>query len=269
MRTLFIFVLLATVSTLSGQSQYPDFQYRWFINPTSGDTLPYRILYPKGYDGTKSYPLVLFLHGSGERGRDNERQLFWGAPLFGDSVIRETYPAFVLLPQCAPDDWWARVERSKDSTGQQLYDFPFYEKPTKSMQLVLELVRHFLSQENVDYQRMYVTGLSMGGMGTLEIIARLPGIFAAAAPICGGGNALLTPIYAPKTSLWIFHGAKDKTVLPIYSQKVYRALLRLRADVRYTEYPEVEHNAWTPTFADPDFLEWMFSKKMEKWGIGN
>lgn len=231
------------------------FQKKQFI--AKGDTLPYRILYPKDYDKNKSYPLVLFLHGSGERGRDNELQLVHGSSLFLAEKNREAFPAFVVFPQCPREGYWSDVEGSEEDRY-----FPFREKPRLSMKLLLALLKRLEQDLNIDPGRRYVGGLSMGGFGTFELLARRPAYFAAAFPICGGGNPLLAPLYAPNTSLWIFHGAKDDIVLPENSQKVVDALQKLKADVRYTEYPEANHNSWDPAFAEPDLLPWLFSNRL-------
>ena len=132
--------------------------------------------------------------------------------------------------------------------------------PSKQMSLLMELHQSILTNEAVDEKRQYVIGLSMGGFGTFDLISRNPKKFAAAIPICGGGNVTITKKYAKHTSLWITHGALDDIVSVLYSQRVYDALKKNGADVKYTEFPNANHNAWDPTFAIPDLLPWLFSK---------
>lgn len=237
------------------------FQKRQFTG-SSGNMLPYRVLFPDNYDPEGSYPLVLFLHGSGERGDDNEAQLTHGARLFADSVSRRKHPAIVVFPQCPAGDSWANI-RSDPSLSKDEWDFPFGDHPTQPLQSVMELLDELSETEAVDPDRVYAAGLSMGGFGTFELLARLPDRFAAAAPICGGGNELLVPLYAGNTSLWIFHGDRDEAVPVEYSRRIYQALREAGAKVKYTEYPDVGHNSWDPAFAEPDFLEWLFSETLK------
>jgi predicted peptidase len=251
MKTTFIvFFILAFIPPLVSQEYLP----RYFT--MGADTLPYRILYPQGYEKSKKdYPLVLFLHGAGERGADNKKQLVHGSRLFADSIGQ--YPAIVVFPQCPENAYWATLEWERPSS---VIEFPLYEKPGKPMEMVIGLLDSLLVSERVDTGRVYLAGLSMGGFGTFELLARRPQTFAAAVPICGGGNSLLAPLYAPNTHLWIFHGAADDIVPVELSQKMYRALQHSGAAVRYTEYPDANHNSWDPAFAEPRFLSWLFSQ---------
>lgn len=222
-----------------------------------GDTLPYRILYPESYDAGKSYPLVLFLHGAGERGKDNEKQLVHGSSLFLEEQNRADFPAFVVFPQCPKDGFWSELTRE----GDQLF-FPFKEKPRKEMRLVMGLLDQLEEEFSLDTTRFYVGGLSMGGFGAFELLARQPRRFAAAFPICGGGNPLLAGLYGPYTSMWVFHGAKDDVVPPSASRNVVKELKAMDADITYTEYPQANHNSWDSAFAEPQLLPWLFSNHL-------
>lgn len=255
-----LFLLGCIVFTsLSGQD-LSIYLKRHYIGE-GGDTLLYRILLPDSYQQGRKYPLVLFLHGAGERGNDNELQLVHGAKLFLNPEVRKQYPAIVVFPQCPKDGYWARVERNAE---RQQWDFPFHETPGRAMGLVLQLLDELVRTEQVDPSRLYVGGLSMGGMGTFELLARQPQRFAAAIPICGGSNPLLAPLYASHTPLWIFHGAADAVVPVALSQKMYEAARKAGGKVRYTEYPGVNHNSWDPAFAEPELLKWLFAQKMKK-----
>jgi predicted peptidase len=234
-----------------------DYEFRQFLRP-AGDTINYRILFPPGYEQSQAqYPLVLFLHGAGERGDDNELQLVHGARLFLDSI--ERYPAIVVFPQCPEDSYWVRLEAEGQIPNRTLV-FPFYETPAPPLQKVMDLLDILLLTERVDESRLYLGGLSMGGFGTFDLLARRPNTFAAAFPICGGGNSLLAPLYAGHTRMWIFHGTKDDVVPAELSRRMYRALQAAGAQVQYTEYPEANHDSWTPAFAEPGFLRWLFQK---------
>ena len=224
------------------------------------DTLPYRLLLPEDYDRSKSYPLVLFLHGAGERGKDNELQLLHGTSLFLKPENRHKYPCLVLVPQCPEESYWASrlYDENKSQHG---YSYDYRNTITKSLRMALELTQKIIKTESVDAQRVYITGLSMGGMGTFEAVAREPNLFAAAAPICGGGDPKGFNGNGPQTPFWIFHGTDDPIVSVDYSREMYKQLKALGWEATYTEYPEVEHNSWDNAFAEPNFLKWMFSKQ--------
>ena len=221
-----------------------------------GDTLPYRILYPAHYDRSQKYPLVLFLHGAGERGNDNQSQLKHGATLFTDPRNRVAHPAIILFPQCPADGFWAPMERVD---GQRIY--PRRPKPTPSMQMVERLIRQYLKDPTVDHTRIYVIGISMGGMGTYDYICRHPRLFACAVPICGAVNEqrLRRARHLP---IRIYHGSADPVVPVTYSRDAYIALkANGSTNVEYIEYPGVQHESWDNAFAEPDFLDWIFSQR--------
>jgi predicted peptidase len=237
------------------QAQQEFFQKKEFI--FKGDTLRYRVLYPAHYDKSKSYPLVLFLHGSGERGNDNVKQLVWGASLFTDSLNREKYPAIVLFPQCPDKESWVTI---KDLTNAK-FDIIDTKEPAKPLGLAKKLVDFYTKSESVDGKRIYILGLSLGGMGTFDLICRYPKTFAAAIPICGAVN-LERLKKVRKMPIRIYNGDSDNSVSPEYSRNAY---IELKAEgsqvVEHIEYPGVGHNSWTPAFAEPDFLKWLFSQK--------
>lgn len=243
-----------------GQTGLEDYQKEIFVGE-NGLTLPYRVLYPKNYDPQKAYPLVLFMHGAGERGNDNEIQLVHGAELFIQKENREKYPAIVVFPQCAEKDYWVEVSRRILSDGTRQREFPFHEQARPSMGLVIELLEQMITKGQVDEQQLYVMGLSMGGMATFELMARFPNRFAAAIPICGGGNPLITRAYAKSIPTWLFHGDADEVVLPNNSRRMYKAIIEQGGDTKYTEYPGIGHDSWTNAFAEPNLLEWLFSHK--------
>lgn len=227
-----------------------------------GDTLKYRYLLPENFDEKQKYPVVLFLHGAGERGDDNEKQLVHGSKLFLDSINK--YPSVVIFPQCASDSYWAVINVSTDKEGKRNFSFPSEGEPTKAMKLVLYLLDSVIQQDFIDKNRIYLTGLSMGGMGTFELVARRPEVFAAAIPICGGGNPELVKNYNPKTAFWVFHGGKDDVVPPINSTIMVKALQQHDFTVRYTLFHDANHNSWDPAFQDPEFLSWLFSQNLNK-----
>jgi predicted peptidase len=235
------------------------FEKKMFVQGT--DTLLYRILYPLNYEPRKKFPVVLFLHGSGERGSDNEAQLSWGADLFLDSAKRAAFPAIIVFPQCPQQNSWAANKRSADSLG---FSFPVDQPATKPMLLVMELMNSLVQNGEANPKKMYVGGLSMGGFGTYDILWRMPDFFAAAFPICGAGNPEKVTAYAKKFPIWVFHGGSDPVVPVANSHLMVHALQQAGAKVKYSEYPGVGHESWKNAFAEPDLLPWLFAQKKKK-----
>jgi predicted peptidase len=224
------------------------------------DTLPYRILFPKNLNPKKKYPLVIVLHGVGERGTDNDAQLAYGPALFLNDTIRANYPAIVIFPQCPKDSYWSNVKIDTVG-GKRKFNFIEGGEPTRAMSALMGMVDQFLDKPYVDRKQVYIGGLSMGGMGTLEILRREPNVFAAAFAICGGDNTNNVKKYAKKVPLWIFHGAKDSVVPFSHSEAVVSALKDAGASPKFTVYPKDDHNSWNHAFAEPDLIPWLFSQK--------
>jgi predicted peptidase len=236
--------------------------YEWGQLQKDGYSLPYRILFPLQYDAAKKYPVVVFLHGAAEKGFDNKAQLNNGGALFLRDSIRQQYPAIVIFPQCAGNDSWLYFETEQDSIGNiKRVRFPYKKEPTGTEALLKALLDSLIASGKADTSRMYIGGLSQGAMGIYDVLARYPGFFTAAFPICGAGNTSLTKKYAGKTALWIFHGEKDPVIDVDYSRTYFKRLKKENADVRYTEYPATGHNSWDKALAEKDLLPWLFSKK--------
>jgi predicted peptidase len=256
---LIVFILLSFTIPAFAQDK-SNYQKHWFMQ--NGDTMPYRILFPLDYDLNKKYPLIFFLHGRGESGRDNEKQLTHGANLFLQDSIRKKFPAIIVFPQCPSDSYWSNVQTISEGTSNGKRGFYFVEDgpPSQAMCLLLGLVENIITRYKVDENRVYAGGLSMGGMGTFELVRRMPKTFAAAFAICGGAHPA-TAKQIRKTSWWLFHGMKDDVVLPIYTQQMEEALKKEKAEIRATYYPNANHNSWDPAFAEPQLLPWLFSKR--------
>lgn len=179
---------------LQGFSQETDlFTKEQFIQ--NQDTLLCRMMLPKDFDDSKTYPLVLFSHGAGERDNDNEKQLTQGSTLFSSEEARAQFTAIVVFPQCPKDDYWANAEVDRITKPITL-KFSKHLKPTKSMVLAMKLLEDLTEKAYVDKNRIYVGGLSMGGKLTFEILYRKQNTFAVAIAICGAGNREFTSIYA-------------------------------------------------------------------------
>ena len=259
----FGFLLLLLTSALCSFSQDKTlFKKHWFIQ--NGDTMPYRVLLPKAYDSTKLYPLIFFLHGRGESGRDNEKQLANGATLFLRDSIRERYPAIVVFPQCPANNYWSNViaETSDSLNSRRTFYFVPNGEPTDAMRMLLSLTDHIVARYPISKRKVYVGGLSMGGMGTYELVRRKPGFFAAAFAICGGAHPA-TAKQLTKTNWWLFHGLKDDVVLPEFTRQMEVALKKGGARVKASYYPNANHNSWDPAFAEPGLMQWLFANM---WG---
>ena len=196
----------------------------------------YLLYLPKDYDSQEKWPLVVFLHGAGERGSDVNAVKKHGPPKLIEAG--QAIPAIVLSPQCPDRGFWQPAALAK-------------------------LIEEISGKTKVDPDRVYLTGLSMGGYGTFALSAAHPEKFAAIAPICGGGD--------PKTAdrikglpAWVFHGAKDNVVTLDNSQKMVDALKALNADVQFTVYPEAEHDSWTETYANPKVWEGLFAQRRKQ-----
>lgn len=175
-------VLLLLWMTIPSKAQNLDLYAKLVFKAQDGTELPYRVLLPAGYDKSRKYPLVLFLHGAGERGDDNEKQLVHGSKLFVTEENRKQYPAIVVFPQCPENGFWSSVQVDRMKKPAE-FRFDYSQKETSSMTAVVELLGKLIKNEAVDGRRVYVTGLSMGGMGTFEMVYRHPEFFAAAMPI--------------------------------------------------------------------------------------
>jgi predicted peptidase len=256
MKKLLLIILAGFINAAQAQD-ISLYEKKLYIS--GNDTMPYRLLLPVDFDASKKYPLVFFLHGAGERGNDNEKQLVHGANFFLKEEVRTKYPAIVVFPQCAENSFWSNVGFKMDN-GQRTFLFQEAGEATPAMKLAQELLRSLIKTYPVAKRQLYVGGLSMGGMGTFEIVRRNPQLFAAAIPICGGGNTA-TASSLKKTKWWVFHGGKDDVVPPQLSEEMVQALKKVKASVKFTLYPNANHNSWDAAFAEPDLLSWLFAQK--------
>ncbi|RFZ83202.1 phospholipase [Mucilaginibacter terrenus] len=253
----FLGVLFLTLSNGVKAQVNSAFDRGSFI--TKKDTLPYRILFPKGLDPRKKYPIIFVLHGAGERGNDNNAQLAYGPELFLNDTVRQKFPAIVIYPQCPKDSYWSNVLIDTNSTGKRQFHFREGGEPTRAMAALIGLVDKMLEKPYVNNKQVYIGGLSMGGMGTFEILRRKPNVFAAAFAICGGDNTNNAKRYAKKVPLWIFHGVKDSVVPYDHSVVMVAAIKEAGGDPKFTSYPDADHNSWVNAFAEPGLMPWLFS----------
>ncbi len=194
----------------------------------------YLVYLPKEYgkDAQKKWPLILFLHGSGERGSDLNKVKLHGPPKVAEA---KNLPFVVVSPQCPDGQWW-------------------------KSDVVATLLDEVLAKYSVDPDRVYLTGLSMGGFGTWQTAIDYPDRFAAIAPVCGGGNRYLAA-GIKNVPAWVFHGQKDKSVPFSASVEMATALRQSGGDVKLTAYPEAGHDCWTVTYDSPQLYDWFLKHK--------
>ena len=195
--------------------------------------MSYLLYLPKDYEKRETWPLVLFLHGAGERGQDLELVKRHGPPKL--IAAGKEFPFIVVSPQCPKKRWWEPIE----------------------LNALLDEVNR---KHKVDRDRIYVTGLSMGGFGSWRMAASTPDRFAAIAPICGGGETHWAKHFS-HLPVWAFHGAKDTGVPLRRSQEMVEALKKKGGNPQLTVYPDAEHDSWTETYDNPKFYEWLLEQK--------
>lgn len=233
-------------------------EFKSMVYCTGENKLPFRFYSPAGRENGKRYPLVIFLHGAGEKGNDNRKQLM----RFNTVPFWSKYPCFIIAPQC-PDK--GQVEKEEDAawvhTSFGAIQHQMKAEPTWPLRLVMALLDKIIAENSVDQTRIYVTGLSMGGFATWELLQREPvGKFAAAIPVSGGAD--LT--YASKfvhLPVWVFHGSADSIVLTRRSRDIVSAIKAAGGSPEYTEYYGVGHDAWTQTYQNPAVWDWLFTQK--------
>ena len=225
---------------------------------SNGLTLGYRQHLPK--DLTKKHPLLVLMHGVGEVGNDNFKQLHNAAPFILGYIAEGTGHEMVFLaPQCPAGHKWMEesVWEKKSHT--------FTPEPKKPIAAAIELIEHAIKTLPVDPDRVYIAGLSMGGFATWDILIRRPDLFAAAMPVCGGGDpASVTPALK-SLPIWVTHAVNDTCVSPGYARGMVEAFWKMNAaNVRYTEFHEGGHWVWDPTFRDRRFLNWLLKQNRQK-----
>jgi predicted peptidase len=217
-----------------------------------GTIVKYRWSAPETLEPGKTYPLVLFLHGAGERGTDNTAQLKHGVLPILEGAKKLKQPVFLIAPQCPDGRWWSEVNRDAGRLREA-------GKPNPLVEAVLALAEETQAKQPVDAKRFYVTGISMGGYGTWDVLARIPNKVAAAIPICGGGDPDAVGRFTG-VPIWAFHGDADAAVPVSATRKMISALETAGAKPKVTYYPGVGHDSWTQTYNNPEVIRWMFEQ---------
>jgi predicted peptidase len=247
MRKIVIASLLGTAAALAAQPEAREWK------APDGTLVRYRYSAPRNPEPGKQYPLVLFLHGAGERGDDNSAQMRHGAPAILAGAEKLGDLCFLIAPQCPADKWWSPIDRKTMRLSAA-------DKPNPLLEAVLAIVERTMKEQPIDPKRFYVTGLSMGGYATWDLLGRVPDKIAAALPICGGGDPSLAGRFK-SIPVWAFHGEADATVPVKTTRKMIEALEKAGGTPKSTIYPDVNHDSWTPTYADPEVIRWMFAQR--------
>lgn len=227
------FLQFITIALLSlphtMKAQQPGSQFKQQLS--TDFKLQYLVYLPKNYlpNSTEKLPMILFLHGSGERGDNIELVKAWGPPRIAEE---KGLPFIVVSPQCPNGIWWNSILL-----------------PLK------ELLDHMIQQYPVDTSRIYLTGMSMGGFGTFAMAQAYPEYFAAIAPVCGGGSPGMVK-FIKNVPTWVFHGEEDDIVMPINSFLMVDALKAAGAEVKFTLYQGVNHSSWIPAYNESGVFDW-------------
>ncbi len=221
---------------------------------SQGKTFKYRLLAPVRIEPGVKYPVVLFLHGAGERGVDNEKQLQYFPEMMAQAEYQRKFPCFVVAPQCRAGKMWVNLDWSSKQS------IPM-DEPTADMAAAVAALEQVLDKHPVDARRIYLTGLSMGGYGAWDLAARQPERFAAVVPICGGGDEKQAA-KLKNLPIWAWHGDQDNAVPVERSRSMIEAIQAAGGEPKYTELPGVGHNSWTPAYtAEDGVVPWMFLQK--------
>lgn len=257
LQNLTIAILLSIIG--SGFVNAQTFEYRSHKNSAIASySMPYRLFIPEDYDPGKTYPLVLFLHGAGERGNDNNIQVDAnrGARLWAEAENQASHPCFVLSPQCPADKQWVNTNWSFGSYS--INNVPM----STELKMVKDIIETLMTNYKIDVNQLYITGLSMGGYGTWDFIERYPDMFRAAAPICGAGDPSKAGLIKD-VNIWCFHSSDDGTVPVSGTRDMVKALNTAGGNVKYTEYDNWGHASWIPAYDNPDLVSWMFTDSVE------
>jgi predicted peptidase len=256
-----VLLALAVGNSAARQPNWDQKLARRTYRSEGGSTIPYRLFVPHPYDASKKYPLILFLHGAGERGDDNGLQLKNPEFLrFATDAVQAEHPCFVVAPQCPLGHRWVEVPWESGAP----HKTP--DEPSLPMRLTMELLDALEKEFSIDPDRRCVTGLSMGGFGAFDLIVRRPNDFAAAVVICGGADDSRAAQMA-HIPFRIFHGSADPVVPATRSRSIVKALKAAGGDPSYTEYAGVGHNSWTRAYNEPELVEWLFGQRRKRVNI--
>jgi len=231
-----------------------DFTPRIFTDPT-GKTIPYELLVPPGYDKSRTYPLILFFHGAGERGIDNQIQLRFVAKDCATDAFQAAHPCFVIAPQCPQNQQWVDMPWGATSGVRPA-------QPSQAMQLALGVLTAVTSEFNIDKRRIYATGLSMGGYAVWDCVTRFPDRFAAGVACCGGGDDSTVTAAVAQVPVWAFHSDDDPIVPVVRSRNMIAAMKKMGGNPHYTESHGLGHLIGPKAYGEPELYPWLFRQAL-------
>jgi len=236
------------------EASMPKEPYQSFVyTDTDGAKLPYLLYVPDHLEPGQKYPIVLFFHGSGERGDDDVAQLRNGIWVFTKKSNLTTYPAFVLAPQCPKGKQWVDMPWGAPSGLRP-------PKPSANMTLALALLDKVCAEQPIDADLIYVAGLSMGGYAVWDCVTRFPEKFAAAVAVCGGGDEHTVTAEVAKVPVWAFASSDDPIVPVNRSRGMIAAMKAMGGNPHYTEYHGYNHASWGPAFNERELVPWLFAQ---------
>ena len=228
-----------------------------FTDSVNNTVLPYRMLSPDKIESGEKYPLVVFLHGSGERGSDNEKQLTHGASTFSNPANADKYPSFVVFPQGKERTWTDKFSAQSFMPGAP------EPQVSKQEEAIVDMINELVAEYPIDKNRIYIVGISMGGIATYDLVCRYPDLFAAAVPICGAVNPDRL-VEARDVNFMIFHGEEDDEIPSICGREAYKSLNAAGANVDYIEFAGMGHDCWSSAFNYPNLLPWLYSQSKKQ-----
>ena len=236
-----LFLIGCAQMEVSSDSVPPGGQHSQAFEKTVTKTLSckYLLFLPEDYGKKQQrWPLIMFLHGAGERGSDLKKVKVHGPPKIVEN--RKDFPFIVVSPQCPTGDWW-----------------------TDKVEVLINLLDDIVARYKVDKERVYLTGLSMGGYGTWSLASAYPERFAAIAPICGGGKRFMA-MRLKDISVWVFHGAKDRVVPLKESEEMVDAIRKRGGNAKLTIYPDAGHDSWTQTYNNQKLYDWFLKHRKSR-----
>lgn len=246
-------LLLLPLSAMAGLDDVQVRETKYTGGDYQDESFQYLFLEPETVEPGKKYPLILFLHGAGERGNDPEALKKHLLPTIASDEYQKKFPCFVIAPQCRSENRWS-ARRGENSANEDMGPM---------MEMALQCVDEVVKEFPVDENRLYLTGLSMGGYGSWDLAARQPNRWAAVVPICGGGD-VANAEKLKNVPIWAVHGDADPAVPVEKSREMVKAIKEAGGDPKYTEYAGVGHDSWTQAYADPNgVIPWMFKQRLD------
>lgn len=253
-RLLFVytFSLLPIAALAQIQALPPSKQKDSITGNSSSDSIPYRLIYPGKFIPSKKYPLLVLLHGMGTRGNDNKQPFERFSAYFSDSVNANKFDCYILIPQCPKNDVWVSFPGFPNSLSVSA-------APTHAARSLLALIHQLLATKNLDAARIYLSGYSMGGEATFDLLSREPGLFACGVPLAAVADTSKAGLIR-NIPVWAFHGSDDKVNDVKYSRMMIEAIKKQGGNPRYTEIKGAGHDCRNEAYLNEELWKWVFEQ---------